>query len=572
MKRDLTKLASKEYDLIIIGAGIYGAWAAWDATLRGLSVAIVDKGDFGGATSSNSLKIIHGGLRYLQHADFKRMRESIRERTTLMRVAPHLVHPLPCVMPTYGHGIKGREAMFCALALNDFVSLDRNFLDDPQKHLPGGSIFSKDKLLRILPGLDEEGLTGGALWYDCQIYNSERLLISLISGAVERGAEAANYARVESFLRDENRILGVRISDQTDGRSFKIRGKMVLNCSGPWINETLGLLKNNISAEEFRLSKAMNLVVKRKLVRKFAAGVPSKRTFVDSDAVLSTGSRMLFLAPWRQYTLIGTTHLIYDGEPENFRISEKDVVEFLDEFNQAWPAMRVKREEIGFFYGGLLPADEGLDATGQAKITKHYKLVDHAEDFHLGGLISVLGVKFTTARDVAEKAIDLAFRKLGKKNLPSATRTKPIPGGSILHLDDYILGEIEKRPWGLEANQVRRLIYNYGRNYEAVLNMLDENSDWRAVVDSQEKTLWTEVAYAVRNEMAVTLSDAVRRRTELGSAVCPADETFEKVSRFMANQLDWNESKRREEVEAAKAIYTPDKTAEKVPDSESIID
>ncbi|MCG8605140.1 FAD-dependent oxidoreductase, partial [bacterium] len=191
MERNLSKLQASKFDVLIIGAGIYGAWTAWDAAQRGLSVALIDKGDFGAATSSNSLKIVHGGLRYLQHADIKRVRESTAERRTLMRVAPHLIHPMPCVMPTYGHALRGKEVMQTALFLNDLICFDRNRLSDPQKHIPRGRVVSRKECLRLIPGIDETGLSGGALWHDCQLYNSERMLMSILHSAVNVGAVVA---------------------------------------------------------------------------------------------------------------------------------------------------------------------------------------------------------------------------------------------------------------------------------------------------------------------------------------------------------------------------------------------
>ena len=173
MIRNLSQLQGRKFDVLVVGGGIYGVCTAWDAALRGLSVALVEKGDFGSATSSNSLKIIHGGLRYLQHADLKRVRESTAERRTLMRIAPHLVHPMPCLMPTYGHALKGKEAMAVALFLNDLVCFDRNGLSDPQKHIPRGRVISKKECMSLIPGVNERELSGGALWYDCQLYNSE---------------------------------------------------------------------------------------------------------------------------------------------------------------------------------------------------------------------------------------------------------------------------------------------------------------------------------------------------------------------------------------------------------------
>ena len=175
--------------MLVIGAGIYGSFVAWDAALRGLSVALVDQGDFGHATSANNFRIIHGGLRYLQHGDIRRMRQSIRERMTLMRIAPHLIHPLPFLVPTYGHLARGREAMGLALWLNDLIGFDRNQLADPEKFLPRGSVISRDRCLELFPGVDQKGLTGGAIWYDCQMLSPERLTLSLVKAAAQAGAE-----------------------------------------------------------------------------------------------------------------------------------------------------------------------------------------------------------------------------------------------------------------------------------------------------------------------------------------------------------------------------------------------
>ena len=203
MKRDIAALADREFDLVVVGAGVYGAATAWDASLRGLSVALIDKGDFGSGTSFNSLKTIHGGLRYLQHADFTRMRESVRERRNLMRIAPHLVHPLPFLVPTYrGSLLKTRTVMRAALFINDLVSWDRNELADRQKHLPAGKALTRDACLEMAPGIERDGLTGGVLWYDAQMYNSDRLTLSFVLSAAKEGAVVANYVEATELIRE----------------------------------------------------------------------------------------------------------------------------------------------------------------------------------------------------------------------------------------------------------------------------------------------------------------------------------------------------------------------------------
>src|ERR671918_2641974 len=189
MERNLANLSKHTYDVLVIGGGIYGVCAAWDAALRGLSVALVDKGDFGHATSSNSLRVIHGGLRYLRHGDLRRLRQSIQERTVFMRIAPHLVHPLPFLIPTYGHAMRGKEIHTLAVLMNDLIGLDRNRLEDPQKYLPPGRIIAREECLRLFPGIEKRGLTGGASVYDCQMFSSERLILSFARSATMYGAQ-----------------------------------------------------------------------------------------------------------------------------------------------------------------------------------------------------------------------------------------------------------------------------------------------------------------------------------------------------------------------------------------------
>jgi glycerol-3-phosphate dehydrogenase len=239
MKRDPARLSSSEFDVLVVGGGIHGALVAWDAALRGLSVALIERGDFGSATSQNSLKIVHGGLRYLQDGNLSRIRTMARERTTWMKIAPQLVHRLTCLMPTQPKISRSRLALGAALAMNDLLSFDRNRTTDSQKHLPAGKVISNQELSRLLPGYDVDGSTGAAVWHDAQIYNSERLLLEFILSPVEQGAEVANYVEAMGFLRQENKILGVHARDVLTGELFEIRAQMVINCAGAWVEQLL---------------------------------------------------------------------------------------------------------------------------------------------------------------------------------------------------------------------------------------------------------------------------------------------------------------------------------------------
>jgi len=557
MKRDLAQLRGKQFDVLIIGGGIYGVCAAWDAALRGLSVALIEKNDFGSATSSNSLKIIHGGLRYLQQADFKRMRESIAERTILMRIAPHLVHPLPCIIPTYGHALKGREVMAAALFINDLVGFDRNRLTDPQKRLPNGKVISKEKCKEIIPGINEENLSGGAIWYDCQVYNSERMLISILRSAVNSGAVTANYTEMVGFITEHGRVTGVKAKDNLTGDILEISAKLVINNGGPWLNDVLAHLNGKLTRPKIKLSAAMNLVIKRKLFEKYAVGIWSKSDFRDGDALLSKGSRLFFITPWREYSLIGTTHVHYDGEPGQFKIKESDIQTFLDEVNAAYPPADLRREDVAFFYGGMLPADEDQKAGEDVRLLKNYQIIDHAKDSGVEGLISVVGVKFTTARDVAVKTVDCAIEKLGKSPVKSLTCTTLIFGGDIGNFENFIDAEKSKAPHRLSENSIEHLVLNYGSEYPEILKYGEENQEFIRPISPDSETLQAEVIYAVREEMAIKLADVVRRRTELGTAGCPEDAVLRVCADLVGHELGWDEQKRQAEIEETKQIYDP---------------
>jgi glycerol-3-phosphate dehydrogenase len=558
MRRNLAELANTPFDVLIIGGGIYGAWTAWDAAQRGLSVALVEKGDFGCATSSNSLKIMHGGLRYLQHADFKRMRESIRERSILMRVAPHLVHPMPCLMPTYGHGMKGREALGIAMKLNDVMSFDRNAqLDDPQKHIPPGRIVSTDEVRRLVPEVETKNLTGGALWYDGQTYNTERLLFSILHSATKAGAEAANYAEVIGFEKQKNRVAAARVKDALTGNELTIRARLFVNTCGPWVDLLLKRLEGRKPhTRKFLPSKTMNLVVKRQLIPGYAVGVSSKFEFKDKDAIISKGSRALFIVPWRDYSLVGTTHVPFAGEASDFKITEEDVVTFMNELNAAYPPAALKRQDISFFYGGLLPMEPANGHHGDVRLVKHYTLCDHQQEDGWQDLISVVGVKYTTARDVAEKTVDLVFKKLGKPRQRSHTHEIPLHGGEIRRFSEFVRQETARSPFGLPPALLKPLVLNYGSAYGEVLKYLDTDKTAATPVAAGSSVLKAEVLYNLREEMAQKLSDVIRRRTELGSAGYPGDAAVENIAAIMAAELGWNAGRLQQEINEVKAIYS----------------
>ena len=549
MNRDLEELTRKQYDVVVLGGGIYGACIAWDATLRGLSVALIEQKDFGHATSANSHKVVHGGLRYLQHADLKRMRESIRERTNLMRIAPHLVHPLPCIMPTYGHLMKGREMMAMALFLNDLISFDRNKLDDPQKQIPAGKVVSRDECLELLPGIDASGLTGGAVWYDAQMYNSERLTLAFVRSAAERGARVANYVKATGLVWEEGQVAGVHAVDQLSGNALEIQGRLVVNATGPWIDALLrsfGIEREDVQLG-IRLAKGISIAT-REIFAHTAAGLSSR----NGDPGVPEENRLFFITPWHGRSIIGTTYTLYEQHPDNMTVTIDDVREVLEQVNAIYPPAKLTLDDVSYAYCGLLPASNVNEETGSVKRAGHYQIRDHAEA-GLPGLLSVLGVKYTTARDVAEKVVTRVFHMIGRSPVPTCSDKTPLHGGDINGFEKFMTGEMKRNRPGLPPQHLQSLLYNYGSAYPQLLDYLDsratasgERTDYGALLRAQTR-------YAVNEEMAQRLGDVVFRRTELHVDDTLDESCLALCARTMAQEAGWSAEREQAEIDDVKA-------------------
>lgn len=538
MQRNLPALSDQSFDLLVIGGGIHGACVAWEATLRGLSVALVEQSDFASGTSANSLKVIHGGLRYLQTADLRRMRQSIRERQTLMRIAPHLVHPMPVLVPTYGHSIKGKEAMTVALKINDWISCDRNlYLTDPQKHIPAGQMLSKQACLEQLPDLSADGLTGAACFYDAQVYNSEQLVLAFLQSAAQRGAQVANYARVTNFLKEGDRVVAATAEDQLTGDRFTIQAKTIVNASGPWVNQLIATAIEKVAGPQ-PLAKAMNLVTRPLFgpEQKCAVGITGR----------APGSRLFFIAPWRSHSLIGTWYGHDLGQTKPPTATAGEIESFLADINQAYPNFNLTPDDVQWVHTGLLPSYGTSSKNGDVQLTKQFQLKDHRSE-GLSGLLSVTGVKYTTARDLACRAVDWVFRDRGQISPLSLSHQEPVYGGQIEQFQRFTDAAIKTYGQQVSAQTLRQLVYNYGTHYPQVLKQLPLKNDAPPVSD--QSVIAAEVKYSVQTTMPQTLSDVIFRRTELGAAGHPGDEALRLCGHIMGSALGWSSEKQQAEIE-----------------------
>jgi glycerol-3-phosphate dehydrogenase len=562
MQREPTKLADREFDVLVVGAGINGACVARDAALRGLSVAVVDRSDFGSATSFNSLRIVHGGLRYLQHLDFRRMRESICERSAWLRIAPHLVHRLPCVAATSGMGARSRLAFRAAFLINDAIGWDRNRGVQPSRQLLPGRLLSRSEMLDVYPGSDVDTLTGGALWYDGQMFHSERLLLALLQDAVGAGAVVCNYVDVAKAIVAGSRVVGVTARDTMSGDSFDIRARMVVNTAGPHVErlmrDALGEFKQ---APRIALSKAMNLLTRR-IGPDQAVGVPSR--YRDPNAVVDHGTRLLFVTPWRDLTMTGTTHFPYDGDPDHFAITESEVSGFVDEINAACPDARLNLDDVRFAYGGLLPAAKAKAGDHAVRLLQHHRILDHKSLDSVGGLISLVGVKYTTARLAAEQVVNLVLRKLQQTGSPCVTAEKPVFGADCADIE--VLEHDALATWSgrIPTDSVRSLVRLYGTQLECVLAYCKtpENEPM-----SDEDVTACTVRYAVHRESACRLSDVVLRRTDLGSCGVPSEAALEHAATIMADESGWTAQRGSEELDAVRLVFRRWGVAETQPEA-----
>ena len=545
MKRDLNQLTNKIFEILVVGGGIYGAFVAWDAALRGFSVALIEKGDFGSATSSNSLKIIHGGLRYLQNGSIRLVRTMAYERKTWMRIAPHLVHPLPCLMPTSHKLTQHKLALSAALAVNELTSRNGSPLLDAQKHLPAGRIVSREECLHRLPGLDPKGVTGGAFWHDAQMYSSERLLLSVLLSAAGMGAEIANYVQGIRFLVKGRTIIGMEAEDTMTGQRFEIQAGMVVNATGGWAASLLSSLNPRSIPPDSPLSTAMNLVT-RQILPDVAVGFPSCYTSGDKNGNPITRNRVLFVTPWHQYSLIGTIHVPYQGHPKDFFVREVDVQSFLQEINAAYPGAQLSWEDVYHVHAGFLPVD--AKRFPDIRLVRENRIIDHQQGDGIEGVVSVIGVKYTTARYGAQETVNLVSKKMGQDR-ECKTHNTPLFGGQIDYFNDLLHQVIRDRPDGLEIESARHLAYHYGSEISQILLSLVEHPQWARTLTDKSPTIQAEVIHAIRVEMALKLSDVIRRRTELGAAGLPDTDCIKTCADLMASELGWSEARKREEIE-----------------------
>lgn len=529
----------KHYDIIIIGGGITGVSVAYEAATRGLKVALFEKGDFGEATSAATSKLIHGGLRYLKNLEFGLVRESLSERRILENIAPNFVYPMPFMIPTYSSLKNNKITLFIGMVLYDLLSLDKAWTWDKTKKLRFHKTISAKRTRRIEPCIPEKKLTGSSIYYDCQNINPERLTLGILNSAISNGTKVANYAKVKSFIKNNNKVQGVKVIDLLSNTEHEFTADLTINCTGAWTDIVLKLASDEGEVNHhIRRSEGIHVITKKQCAK-------------HAVLMMTKEGRHVMMIPWRNHTLIGTTDKEYNGHPDEYKVTKQSIQELLSEINANYGIEKLKFEDVQFAYGGLRPlVDNQTEASYET--SRKYEIFDNSKD-GLNGLITIEGGKYTTSRKLASSALKVVSKKL-KRNLGKSTTSKKyLVDSDIKNMESFIKQLVLRYPSFSEAT-INYIGRNYGLQCHTIFRLALHDKPLSQVLNEDGEIL-AEVVYVIKKEMVYTLSDIFFRRTGIGTLGYPGDETFKKVVETAKEHLKWDDHRTKEEINNVMQIF-----------------
>ncbi len=489
MKRDTDRLKSDEFDLLVIGGGINGAGIARDASQRGLKVALVEKDDFASGTSGKTTKLIHGGIRYLEQLNFHLVRESLKERSIILNLAPHLVRPLQFIIPVYKNDPRPLNLIKVGTALYDFLA--------GRAKIRPHRILKSEQILNMESALKKEGLIGGALYFDAQV-DDVRFCLENIMSAAEYGAAVANRCGVIGFIKDSGAVKGVKVYDSIAHETFEVKARVLVNATGPWTNYILKL-EDPTAPPLIRPTKGIHIIYP-KLMK-------------DNAVVLSAhrDKRIFFIIPWRQMSLIGTTDTDYAGLPDDVSTDEEDIEYLLGEASRALPKIKFNSTDIIATYAALRPLikEEGKAAW---QVSRDHIIVESES-----GLTSVAGGKYTTYRLLSEQVVDRVVRRLFPTKFERCkTDETPLPGAT-----SSLPATLELAlKYDIDENIVENLIGMCGSRAKDVLDLTKKELRLKERICPHHLHIKAQVRYAIEDEMALTLRDIQMRRLQTTLSPC----------------------------------------------------
>lgn len=551
------------FDLIVVGAGINGTGIARDAAMRGLKVLLLDKGDISNGTTQWSTRLIHGGLRYLEHYEVHLVRESLAEREKLLHIAPHLVKPLRFVVPIYERSKRGPGLIRLGMLGYDTLSFD--------KSVPNHRMLSREEALDRYPGLNPEGLLGAATYYDGQVEYAERIAVENAISAREHGAVVVTHAEVRRLLFEQAangglpRVSGVEFEDKWEGGVYKAFSSATANVAGPWVDRVLsGAGSFGVDdAPEGQTGEPEQMIGGTKgshLIVDPFPGAPQDALYVEARK----DGRPYFIVPWNGRYLIGTTDFRYKDDLDYVSADDDEVDYLIEETNAVVPTANLTRDDVLFTYSGVRPLPFKPEGS-ESSITRSHVVYDHATGRSAAGgrltvggagpraegLISIVGGKLTTYRNLGRQTVDVVYKKLGRTAPPCTTGRVPLPGGAAGDFEAFAAGF--KATSGLTDTLSERLLRLYGARAPEVLREAGDDHSLRVSLapDPAVETglMGCEVLYAFRHEMAETLADVLLRRTMVGLGPKVGLDVDEAAASVAVDHLGWTEDRAREEVE-----------------------
>lgn len=528
--RDFSTIQNTNYDLIIIGGGVNGAATARDAAMRGIKTILLEKSDYASGTSSWSTRLIHGGLRYLEYFEFPLVRESLREREVLLRTAPHLVNPLMLTVPVYGDRSRPYWKIQAGMLLYDIFSYD--------KTLPSHRMLPRQKFHQLFRYLDQDGLKGGAQYYDGQAVYAERLCLENIIAAQEAGATCLNYAEVTGLVRNGDQITQLACADQLTGEAFTVQGSehaVIINTSGPWVDEVCQRGKTNQQSAPIGEKPKIGGTKGSHVVVPPFSGAPDTALYVEAKS----DGRPFFIVPWLGMYLIGTTDLRFQGSLDRVKADNEEIDYLLRETNLIIPSAQLTRDDVKFTYSGVrpLPYAEGQKP---GSVTRKHIIYDHGAE-GVKNLISLIGGKLTTFRHVGEELVDAVCKKQKRQTPPCPTLNTPFPG-AVVPSDERVTQAVQTYRDRVSLATLDHLFTLYGARATDVLKLTDESPELAEPITSELPDIKAQIVYAVRRESAQTFVDILRRRTTIAMQFNYGLDVLPIVSEVVKTYCGWNQS------------------------------
>ncbi len=525
-QKNLERLQQERFDLCVIGGGITGAGIAYDAALRGIKTCLVEKADFANGTSSKSARMIHGGLRYLQQYQFGLVRQGVKERNRLLRLAPRIVKPISFIYPIYDDYQFSYFVIAAGMWFYDFLSLYQN----PTLH----KSLSAKHVRQHEPQIKHKGLTGAVQYYDC-IADDARLTLAVIHMAHRYGANVNNYLNVVKMITTSDQVSGVAVQDVISGEMFPIKAEFVVNATGVWCDD-VRQMDNRDATKIIRANRGIHLVVSRKQLP-----INHAIAFVGID-----GERALYALPWQNTCILGTTDVDHQHDFDDVTASMPEVNFIMDSVNNMFPDANITMQDIITTFAGLRPLLKTEESSAYGVSREHEIYISKQQ------LISVVGGKLTTHRHMAQDAVDIVAKMLFRKYrndkiLRCRTRKVPIAQEEF-DLTESALDELCQQI-KVSPESIHHLFDMYGFGYKKIVEMITEDAKLARNIIPELPYLWAEVIYVIKFEMALTVQDVMIRRLHIfyetkGQGL----DVVESVAALMQQHLGWDDEKTKQEV------------------------